>query len=137
MTCLALAIVSPLLLFGVLRLKSSVSPAAIQAKTAKRKDVESLTYVATFLVPFLTVSADAPRKQLALAIFILLIYFLYVKGEVYFWNPILSLRGYYTMEVEVENGEAITLITPRGHIKQSREIRAIALTNHVYWEPKQ
>jgi hypothetical protein len=134
--CLSLAIISPVLLWLVFSAKSKISPIHISVKVAKRKDIESLTYVATFLVPFLTVSADAPRKQLALGVFVLLIYILYVKGEVYFWNPVLTLCGYHTMELELATGEEIVLITRRDHVRPSLEVKAVTFTHHVYWESK-
>jgi hypothetical protein len=132
--CLALAALALVLLALLASQARKIDKVAILAKVARRKDVEILTYVATFLVPFLTVSADSWRKQASLGIFVALIALFYMRGEMYFWNPVLGIIGYRTIEVELKTEELVTLITKRSYVKPGAEIRAVPLSSQVFWE---
>lgn len=110
--------------------------AILCAKVARRKDVEALTYIASFLLPFLTVSTDSLKQKIALGIFMCLIALFYISGETYFWNPILSLLGYRAIEIELRAAEVATLITARSHVPVGAEITAVRLAYNVFWEPR-
>ncbi|WP_148085693.1 hypothetical protein [Amycolatopsis thermoflava] len=132
--CAAIAIVSIAALPLVLRGTRQLNAVPMVVKVARRKDVETLSYIATFLVPFITVAADSPKKRVALGIFVALIALFYIRGEMYFWNPILGLRGYRAIEVELGSEEIVTLITKRKFIRAESEVRAIPLSHQIYWE---
>ena len=119
-----------------MRLATKYRTFPLRVKVARRKDAESLTYIATFLVPFFTISIDSLKQKIALAIFMLLIASFYVSGETYFWNPLLSAVGYRVLEIEFGNTETATLITRRKYIATDAEILAVRLAYNVFWEPR-
>ncbi|WP_152611105.1 hypothetical protein [Amycolatopsis sp. MJM2582] len=132
--CYSLAGISIALLALLSSQTRKVDRVTISTKVARRKDVEMLTYIATFLVPFLTVAADSWRKQVALGIFVALIALFYTQGEMYFWNPILGIFGYRTIEIELVTEEVVTLITKSRYIKPGATVKAVPLASQVYWE---
>jgi hypothetical protein len=133
--CVVVAVASIVLLPIVLAGTRTVHAVPLRVRVGKRKDVEMLTYIATFLVPFITVEADSLRERVALGIFVALIALFYIKGDMYFWNPILGLRGYRAIEIEMQGDEVITLMTKRAFVRPGTELRAIQLSHHIYWEP--
>lgn len=134
--CIALAVLSWIALWLVLRVASRLSRVPVRAAIAKRRDSELLAYIVTYFVPFLTVPADSLRKGLALGIFVALIAIFYMQGEMYHWNPILGLCGYRVIEVGTSQQQTFSLITRRRYIPSGMELYLISLSNNVYWEPR-
>ena len=133
--CLVLAGLGPLLLYLVLRLAQRIEGVPLVPSGHRRRDADVLAYVATYLIPFLTVDAVTLRSRLAIAIFIALIALFYVRGEMYFLNPLLGIVGYRVFEIDMSDGSAIVLITKRRHISDHATLRPVQLADYIFWEP--
>jgi hypothetical protein len=133
--CLILAVLGPILLFVVLRVARSFNSVELVAASSHRRDGDVLAYVATYLIPFLTVNAVTLRSRLAVAVFIALIALFYIRGEMYFLNPLLGVVGYRLFQVQTADGHAVTLITKRRHIGDQACLRPVPLADDIYWEP--
>jgi hypothetical protein len=133
--CLVLAVLGPILLFAVLRVARRFNGVELIAASSQRRDADVLAYVATYLIPFLTVNAVTVRSRLAVAVFIALIALFYIRGEMYFLNPLLGVVGYRVFEVQTADGHAVTLITRRRHIGDQACLRPVPLADDIYWEP--
>jgi hypothetical protein len=134
--CVLLSAIAACALMLIVKVSRQFKTAYICAKVARSKDTEALTYLASFLVPFLTVSADSARQRIAVGIFMFLIALFYIVGETYFWNPVLSLFGYRAIEIELGSTEIATLITYRRHIPVNSEIHAVRLAYNIFLEPR-
>lgn len=78
---------------------------------------ESLTFLATYIVPFMGFSFDDPQKNLAYFLLIVVIGLIFIKTDKYYANPTLALFGYklyrvnisYSGSSEVKNVIAISM----------------------------
>ena len=134
--CLCLAVAGPILLYLVLRLARRVEAVPLVAASNRRRDADVLAYVATYLIPFLAVNAMTLRSRLAVGVFIALIALFYIRGEMYFLNPLLGVVGYRVFEVQTAAGSTVVLITKRRHIGDQARLRLVPLADYIYWEPE-
>jgi len=134
--CWILAVTSIVLLYAFLCYARRIAPVPITVAMYRRRDQDVVGYVATYLIPFVTVSADSIREFLAVGVFVLVIGVLYVRGELYYLNPILALRGYRAFEIETPGHDIAVVLTRRNYIHRGSEIRAIPLGYQLFWEAK-
>ena len=133
--CLILAVLGPVLLFVVLRVARRLDGVELVAASNRRRDADVLAYVATYLIPFFAVNAVTLRSRLAVAVFVALIALFYIRGEMYFLNPLLGVVGYRVFEVQTGDGSAVILITKRRYIGDQACLRPVPLADYIYWEP--
>ena len=133
--CWILAVLGPVLLYVVLRVARRLDGVPLVAASNRRRDADVLAYVATYLIPFFAVNAVTLRSRLAVAVFIAVIALFYIRGEMYFLNPLLGAVGYRVFEVRTGDGSAVILITKRRHIADHACLRPVPLADYIYWEP--
>lgn len=102
--------------------------------TARPRDDDVMAYVMTYLLPFLGLATDTGRQQLALLLFIAVVAVLYIKGRLFYVNPLLSLVGYRLFEVTSDEGRPVILLTKREYIRQGTELHAHRVSNYVFVE---
>jgi hypothetical protein len=132
--CWIISFASIGLLYAFLRYARRIARVPICVALYRRRDQDVVGYVATYLIPFITFSADSLKEQLAVGIFILLIAVLYMRGEFYYLNPILAARGYRALEIETPGRDIAIILTRRNYIQRESELRAIPLGHQLYWE---
>jgi hypothetical protein len=67
-------------------------------------------YLATYLLPFLTVSSPSAKDAVAYAGFLLLVGVVYTRSSLLAVNPLLYLLGYRLSHVTTEGGQRVLLI---------------------------
>jgi hypothetical protein len=110
--CLSLAWVY--MLWG----RKNLSPGKGKLLEFERKDGEVMSYIATYLIPFVTFSLDTPVQMIALGILVGVLLILYVNSNMIYINPMLNLFGYHLYEVTIEHGKH-----PYYYIAHKRMIR--------------
>lgn len=85
-------------------------------------------YLATYLLPFLTVSSPSTKDAVAYAGFLLLVGVVYTRSSLLAVNPLLYLLGYRLSHVTTEGGQRVLLIcrelpTRHGQIRCSSLFR--------------
>ncbi|MGE0713324.1 MAG: hypothetical protein AB7N76_26475 [Planctomycetota bacterium] len=100
-----------------------------------RKDSETISYLVSYIVPFLAVPTDGWEKQLALAIFVLVLALLYVNSSLIHINPMLSIFGFRVYEVTLPEDQAIALLTRR-RVVRTDELHVIEISENVFLEKK-
>ena len=70
-------------------------------------DSSILAFLASYFVPLVSFSLNKPNHQLVLIILFVLIGTLYVRGDLYYQNPTLSLLGFKTYKVTCKYQEDI------------------------------
>ncbi|EPG6371655.1 anti-phage protein KwaA, partial [Klebsiella pneumoniae] len=84
--------------------------------SCQSESYESLTFLATYIVPFMGFSFDDIQKNIAYLLLVIIIGLIFIKTDKYYANPTLALFGYklyrvnvsYTGSVEVKNVIAIS-----------------------------
>jgi hypothetical protein len=133
--CIALAIAGPFLVTGVLiGAKLGLAAEDLTVSSAQSRDGDALAYVATYLVPFAAIAVVTPREQAALALFVILIAVLYVRGGLFYINPLLAVAGYRLFQVATPKSASVTLISRRSFLPSDTVVKARPLGDYVYWE---
>ncbi len=132
--CTVLAVVGVLVLPALLILGTSSSPTTLRVQGAAPRDSDVLAYIASYLVPFASVSAGSTRERIAVGVFVALIAVLYVRSELFYVNPLLALVGVRLFAVETVGGSPLVLLCRRRFIAPHSDLRAVRISDYVWLE---
>lgn len=96
-----------------LRRVQRIGPIQVKIKDIQRRDAEAMSYIVSYLIPFLAVPFNGWEQGFALAIFFLVLGVLYVNSNMIHINPMLNLAGYHLYEITLEDGAVHSLLTRR------------------------
>src|SRR5947209_6326999 len=68
-----------------------------------KRDSEVMSYIASYLIPFVTFPLDTAQQFWALGVFIVVLLIIYVHSNMIYINPMLNVAGYHLYEVEIEH----------------------------------
>lgn len=97
-------------LAAVLRYLRSLVPKSVQVVRCSRQDAEAMTYVVSYVVPFLFGVLEGPDSAVAFGVFFLVIGILYANSNMIHINPMLNVVGYRIYQVET-GALPVTLIS--------------------------
>jgi len=135
-----LVAISLLSLLFLARFMKSAKHLALFHVTIKRvvsRDAEVMAYIVTYLIPFLGISVSDLVDAVSLSIMLGLIAVLYVRSNLIYINPILSLWGYRLFEVETENGKISALVCKRDYVKTGSPIAVVSPEDYILLEKKE
>jgi hypothetical protein len=95
----------------LLRLDARSSPGPHVLASVRDAGAEAASYLATYLLPFLTVAAPTARDVVAYAGFLLVAAAIYLRSAVVQVNPLLYLLGYRVLSVTDDHGLHAYIIT--------------------------
>jgi hypothetical protein len=137
--CLAYAI----LVFGILGLGGAffclsqaqkISPLTIDVAHYRRRDDEAMSYIVTYLVPFLGFSFSGWQGVAAVGIFFATLAILYINSNMIHINPMLNLVGYHLYEITTASGKTCSLLTRKPLRKEPLSV--IDLAEGIYLEKR-
>ena len=100
----------------------------------ERRDTEVMSYIATYLIPFLSFTLNTWQQVTALVLFIVVLMVVYVHSNMIYINPVLNIVGYRLHEVEVENGTQAHFYIARKRVVPNENIRFVRLSDDIYLE---
>lgn len=87
---------------------------------------EHLTFLATYLLPFLTFNLSEDRNSLIFFLILIIIGMIYVKTNMYYMNPTLALLGYHVYRISTQNRQNIIIISKDKLVQNDRvEVKII------------
>ncbi len=98
----------------------------------KNSGVEYLSYLATYIIPFIGLKFDSWNNLLATTLLFVVIGFIYTKTNLLYANPTLALFGYYIFSVTFEDGEERTVIC-YGKLKKNNSYKYKELGDDIYF----
>lgn len=110
-SCVVLAVLGVAALWLLLRLDARTSPGPHVLASVRDAGVEAASYLATYLLPFLTVATPTVRDVLAYAGFLLVAAIINIRSAVVQVNPLLYLLGYRVLSVTDDQGLHAYMIT--------------------------
>jgi hypothetical protein len=110
-SCVVLAALGVASLLWLLKLDNRASKAPYTLTGVRDAGGEAASYLATYLLPFLTVSTPTARDVIAYAGFLLVAALISVRSDVAQVNPLLYLLGYRVMSITDSNRLNAYLIT--------------------------
>jgi hypothetical protein len=98
----------------------------------KNTGVEYLSYLATYIIPFIGLKFDTWNNIIATALLFLVIGFIYTKTNLLYANPTLAMLGYYIFKATFEDGEERNVIS-KGELKKNTAYRYKELGEDIYF----
>lgn len=97
-------------LMAALAASRRIAPRDRVATSVSDRGGDVAGYLATYLLPFLTVSDPAPRDVISYAGFVLLVGVVYTRSTLLSVNPLLYVLGYRLVFLSTGSGQPILLI---------------------------
>jgi len=119
-----------------LHLARRINPTRITLVSVQRRDAEAMSYIVSYIIPFLAMPFQSVEEAVSLGVFFLVIGILYVNSNMIHINPMLNLLGYHLFEITVESGATYSLITHRDVIR-GETLSAVKASNGIFLETRQ
>lgn len=106
---------------------------ALPEKISKIENVnwEHLTFLTTYVIPFVTFNFKEERNGLIFFLLLLIIGLIYIKTNMFYTNPTLALLGYHIYKISTNNRENVIIIS-KGTLKENDWIKSKLLSDNIY-----
>jgi drug/metabolite transporter (DMT)-like permease len=128
------AVLSVIVLFIFLRSAQRLSAGKISISSVISRDGDAMSYIVTYLLPFLAVKLNDPTDAISLGIVLFVIGLLYVNSNMIHTNPILNIVGYHIFEIEDSDEKTTALICNRSYVRNGSELSVISIGDYVLLE---
>jgi hypothetical protein len=128
------ALVSLVVLSMFVRQAGTVAAQPVSIASVVSRDGDAMSYIVTYLLPFLAVNFKEVRDVLSLALVFFVIGILNVNSNMIYTNPALNLAGFHIFEIEDGVGKTSALICRRSFVKPGSELHAVSLGDYVLME---
>lgn len=122
-----------LALLAVLTVGRRINPQTVVLSNIRTRDADAISYVVTYLVPFVSLAADTWRERTALLLFLGLLAVLYVRASLFYINPLLSLAGYHIHEA-TRSGRPVVVIARRRAFAAETTMKVREISREVLME---
>ena len=119
-SCLVMACLGAGALWLLLRLDARASPGPHTLVAVKDAGPEAASYLASYLLPFLTVATPSIRDVVAYLGFLAVAAAVHLRSSVVQVNPLLYMFGYRVLAVEDDRGLAAYMVTRRRPVVGAR-----------------
>jgi hypothetical protein len=133
LACAILAILAAGSMLLILRAARRIDPDPHKIRTIADRGGDVAGYLATYLLPFVTVSTPSVRDVVVYSIFVIIVGIVYIQSEMMQINPLLYLVGLKVFSVTTEDDWSGFLITRR-QLRTGSEVLASRLENTLALE---
>lgn len=105
-----------------------------QAKDITPASKVNFQYFIAYVIPFIAIDMDSTRQLVAYGVLFVFIGILYIKTELLYVNPTLTMLGYHLFKVTTDN-ESIMLISRNNHKKVLND-PIVSISQDLYFERK-
>jgi len=130
----AIAGVSVIVLWAFIRKARTLAAGKLAIGSVISRDGDAMSYIVTYLLPFLAVDFKNVSDVVSLGIVFGVIGLLYVNSNLIHTNPLLNLARYHVFEVQDADGKTTALITRRSYVRNGTELDVVALGDYVSME---
>jgi hypothetical protein len=131
-----LALLSVVVLFVFLSSAQKLAADKIKVDSVVSRDGDAMSYIVTYLLPFLGVKLSDPTDAASLGIVLLVIAILYVNSNMIYTNPVLNIAGYHVFEIQDAEGKTSALLCRRSYVRTGSDISVISIGDYVLLEKK-
>ncbi|MNX99250.1 hypothetical protein D3C86_1316860 [compost metagenome] len=124
------------LLFFI-RWHSGSSPNQITISSVQTKDSEVMSYIVSYIFPYMGIDFSEIANTLSLAFFFLILMVIYVNANMIHINPTLNFIGFHIFEIEDTSGVKHTLICKKERIHPGDKIKASSIGDSLLMENTQ
>lgn len=102
----------------------------------QRRDADVMSYIASYLIPFVAIPFGGWQQGAALLIFVLVLGIVYVNSNMIQVNPMLNLMGYHLYEITVERSEVPHALISRHRVAPGQFLHLIDIGEGIFLEKK-
>ena len=112
------------------------APITTKIATQKSRDSEVMSYIATYIIPFIAFPLNSWQQVLAILVFLFVLGFVYTNSQMLCINPTLTFFKYQVYEITTEHSaETFALITRRQRrLKCGDTIRVVDVGKGIWLE---
>ena len=103
-----------------------------KVKEIKNLNYEHLTFLTTYIIPFICFDLDDVRNTFIFAFLLIVIGAIYVKTNLFYSNPTLALLGYHIYQVKTAKDTEMILIT-QGKLDEGQSFSNLKVGDTVYY----
>ncbi|MEU8082240.1 hypothetical protein AB0B57_01190 [Micromonospora sp. NPDC049101] len=100
LACIGLSVFGMFAFWLIFKLDAGKSPGAYHVSSVGDAGSQAAGYLASYLLPFLTVSIPTPKDLAAYVLFLLVVAAVYIRTNLMQINPVLYLFGWQVFEVQ-------------------------------------
>ncbi|MDE5483479.1 hypothetical protein KRE28_16860 [Elizabethkingia meningoseptica] len=106
---------------------------SLPEKVTKLENInwEHLTFLVTYVIPFLSFNLNEDRNGLVFFLVLLIIGIIYVKTNMFYTNPTLALLGYHIYKISTNTHQNIIIIS-KDVIQEGNWIENKLLSDNIY-----
>ncbi len=97
---------------------------------------EHLTFLATYIVPLISFDFESTRQMLVLGLLLIIMGVIYIKTDLFYANPSLSLFGFHIYKIngtfKVGDRDDVVVIS-RNKLKNGNHLQYIRLDDRIYY----
>jgi hypothetical protein len=106
----------------------------VTVENISAKDTEAMSYIVTYLIPFLDIKIDEPANLISLLLLFVVLGVIYVHSNLIYINPTLNVLKYHLFEIELEGGKTSALLSKRSFIERGSAVAVISLGDQILLE---
>jgi hypothetical protein len=110
-----------------------INPEKFTVDAFQKKNSEALSYVVTYLFPFMIDFSKSYLEMAAFLVLFILVGFLYINSNMIHMNPILNLRGWHIYDTTLPSGVTQTILV-KSTLHKRLEIDVVAIGENIYIE---
>jgi hypothetical protein len=129
--CATLAVIGIIGGITVLVRFRSVTAGVWTVRTVEDRGGEVAGYLATYLLPFVTVTEPGWRDVLGYVLFLTIIAVIYIRSSLVQVNPTLYLFGWRLFAVEIGDGWSAYILAHR-RIARGQDVQAVRMTERLF-----
>ena len=126
LSALAVGVVGLIGLIVLLRVSKRIPSRQLRIEEVTERDAEAMSYMMTYVIPFLAITGTSQEERIALGIFFLVLAVLYMNSSMLHINPMLNLLRYRIYEIRTEDTIVAVISRRRLVVGQVAAFRRIA-----------
>lgn len=139
--CVAVLVVSLAFYAVFTRIIQGAKDGPFKVVEIEDKSADHLVFLATYVIPLLSFSLDTSRQVVSLVITLTLIGAIYVRTNLFYANPTLSLLGFKICTVKFEQGGAgvptgAAVLIAREDIDPGTSVNMLRLDKNIFFARK-
>jgi hypothetical protein len=126
-----------LVLFAFIQTGKKLASSKIVIKEHVARDGDAMSYIVTYLVPFLDIKFTEFENVIGLGIIFFVLGILYVNSNMIYMNPVLNLVGLHIFDTRTSDDRPLVLITRRSFLPSDVQLPVALFGDYAGLEVKQ
>lgn len=116
------------------RIISGAKDGPIKIEELEDKNAEHLVFLATYIIPLVGFSLESPRQMINLGITLALLGAIYIKTDLFYANPTLSLLGFKIFNIRSQGSAAILI--SKEELEAGDSVNVVRLDKKIFFARK-